>query len=209
MVEYLRYKVDVTLTEPMLGSSPSDPKVYEQFIAARKRSDAEDRGDEAQTLPAEEQEKIGFSVYHRDEKGVFIFDYKLRGFLKEAAACMTGKTEMAAFRSKIDKWVFVSPRRLYLMNGEGTLKEPHGTEQRPVRAMTAQGPRITLKKSELVNPGTHFTAEIQVLPLGQREITEDRLKQWLEYGQFSGLGEWRTGSFGRFEFKLEALGKNS
>jgi len=50
----MKYRIDVTFTEALLASSPQDPKVYEQFIAARKRSDAEDRGDEVATLPAEE-----------------------------------------------------------------------------------------------------------------------------------------------------------
>jgi len=58
----------------MLASSPQDKKVYEQFIASRRRSDSEDRGDEVATLPAEEIEKVGSSVFHRDDAGLFLFD---------------------------------------------------------------------------------------------------------------------------------------
>jgi hypothetical protein len=200
----LRYYVEITFTEPLLASSPEDPRVYEQFIASRKRSDAEGRGEEVNTIPAGVLEKIGSSVFHRDGSGLFLFDYKLRGFLKEAAAAVTGKAGISAFKSKIDKWVFVIPRRLYLRKDNAVIMKPHGTEQRPIRAMTAQGPRITVKKSEFVDPGTHLSAEILVLPLGEKEITEERIREWLEYGKFTGMGEWRTGSYGRFDFHLKS-----
>lgn len=200
----MKYSVEITFTEPLLASSPEDPKVYEQFIASRKRTDAEERGEEVDTLPAEIVEKIGSSVFHRDTKGLFLFDYKLRGFLKEAAAAVTGKGGITAFKSKIDKWVFVTPRRLYLQNNGAVVTKADGTEQRPVRAVTAQGPRVALKKSEFVNPGTHFSAEILVLPLGEKEITKERICEWLEYGKLTGIGEWRTGSYGRFDFHLKS-----
>jgi hypothetical protein len=200
-----KYEVKLTFTEPMLGSSPQDPEVYTQFIESRKRQDAEERGEEVETLPAEKIEPMGSSVYHRDQKGLFIFDYKLRGFLKEAAASVTGKTKLSAYRSKIDKWVFVFPRRVYLHNGKGILQKPDGSEQRPIRAMTAQGPRVTVKRSEKVNEGTTCAAEIHILPLGEKEITEEVIREWLDYGKYSGLGEWRTGSYGRFEYELKKL----
>ena len=198
----MKYGVRIRFTEPLLASSPQDPKVYEQYIASRKRSDAQERGDEVATLPAEEIEKIGSSVFHRDDTGLFVFDYHLRGFLKEAAAAVTGRTEMSAFKSKIDKWLFVAPRRLYLQNGADILRQPDGNEQRPIRAMTAQGPRVSVKRSETVNAGTHFDAEIVVLRLGEKEITEKRIREWLDYGAFTGLGEWRTGSYGRFCYAI-------
>jgi len=199
----LTYNFKLILTEQMLASSPQDPEVYTQFIESRKRADAEERGEEVATLPAEKVEPIGSSVFHRDKQGIFIFDYKIRGFLKEAASAVTGKTGLTAYKSKIDKWVFVFPRRLYLYAAEGkALAAPNSSVQRPIRAMTAQGPRVTVKKSEAVDAGTHCSGEIKVLPLGEKEITEKMLREWLDYGQFSGLGEWRTGSFGRFTYEL-------
>jgi hypothetical protein len=200
----LKYNVEIAFTEPLLASSPEDPKVYEQFIASRKRTEAEERGEEVDTLPAEIVEKVGSSVFHRDATGLFLYDYKLRGFFKEAAAAVTGKGGITGYKSKIDKWVFVTPRRLYLQYNGAVITKADGTAQRPVRAMTAQGPRIALKKSEFINPGTHFSAEILVLPLGEKEITEQRIREWLEYGKLTGIGEWRTGSYGRFDFHLKS-----
>jgi hypothetical protein len=46
-------------------------------------------------------------------------------------------------------------------------------------------------------------AQIKVLPLGVRELTKDVITECLDYGAMSGLGEWRTGGYGRFEYTLE------
>ncbi len=199
-----KYTVEIRFTEKMLASSPQDVDIYQRFIESRKRVDAEERGDEVATIPAEEVEAAGSSVFHRDKEGLFIFDYKLRGFLKEAAAAVTGKAGLAAYKSKIDKWLFVEPRRLHLANGAGILQKPHGTESRPIRAMTARGPRVSLKRSEYVEPETHFGAELVILPLGEKEINETMIREWLDYGKFCGIGEWRTGSYGRFTYELTA-----
>lgn len=201
-----KYGVKISFTEECLGSSPQDPEVYTQYIESRKRQDKEERGEEVATLPAEQIEPMGSSVFHRDEKGLFLFDYKLRGFFKEACSAVTGKTKLTAYKSKIDKWVFVFPRRMYLTNGNGEpIMTPEGALQRPIRAMTAQGPRVTVKKSEVVSPGTTFHAVVQILPLGEKEITEEMIREWLDYGALSGLGEWRTGSYGRFTYELQKL----
>lgn len=202
-----RYEVRITLTENLLASSPAQPAVYEEFIAARKRKDGEDRGDEVETLPAEKQEMTGWSVFHRDETGLFLFDYHLRGFLKAAAQAITSTKGMSAFRHKIDMWLFVQPRRLYIYDGLvpgsfSILQKPDGVLERPVRAMTMQGPRVTVKRSDYVSAGRRVDAQLAVLPLGQKEITEERLRAWLDYGAMQGLGEWRSGSYGRFSYEI-------
>jgi len=201
-----RYGVSICLTEPLLASSPADPEVYKRFIDERKGKDQKAAGEEVETLPAEKKEVTGWSVFHRDEKGLFLFDYKLRGFLKAAAEAVTGRSKLSAYKSKIDKWVFVSPRRIYLSNGRGEiLQEPAGVLERPIRAMTMQGPRTSVKRSDYVEAGTKFSAELKVLPLGRREIAESVLREWFDYGELQGLGEWRTGSYGRFTYTLEPI----
>jgi hypothetical protein len=210
----MEYKVKVNLTEPMLASSPCDPEVYRTFIMSKNRDKAKEMGDEVETLSGDQLEAAGWSVFHGDENGLFLFDYKIRGFLKEAAISVTpkkvkGETNEAgaimAVKSKIDRFVFVAPRRIYLSNGDGVIKKAHGTLERPLRAMTMQGPRITLKRSDYVDAGTHFEARIIVLPLGQVEIKESHLRAWLDYGRFQGFGEWRNGSYGRFDFELTRI----
>ena len=215
------YHLKIVLTEPMLATSPANPEVYKEFIASRKKSetDAELPKDEIETLPAEKQELTGWSVFHRDDAGLFIFDYHIRGFLKEAATSVIGKDKekeneagvkgVSAVKSKIDRWLFVTPRRIYLHHaGNGAiLSKPDEPLERPIRAMTMQGPRTSLKRSDTVAAGTWLEANILVLPLGERELNSKLIHQCLAYGQFMGLGEWRTGSYGRFNYTLNAMEK--
>jgi hypothetical protein len=218
----MKYHLKVTFTEPMLASSPADPEVYKQFIEARKRKEQDEARtvaaqaggvavedaiatDEVGTLDAGAREQTGWSVFHKDDTGIFIFDYKVRGFMKEACSAVTGKTELSAYKSKIDKWLFVLPRRIYLRTPDNQLiNEPHGTLERPLRAMTMQGPRVSVKRSDYLNPGTWFECELVVLPNGEKELKEQHIRNWFSYGVWQGFGEWRNGSYGRFEYELTA-----
>ena len=183
----------IRTTEELLASSPCDKEVYKTYIASQKAEGKTD--DELNTLP--EKEVTGWSVFHSDENGLFLYDYHLKGFLKEAGRNITGK-EITALVSKIDRFVFVFPRRIYFKrNGKGIAK-PDGVAERPLRAMTMQGPRVSLKRSDKFLPGVELTFTVEILPLG-KEITQAHIGKWLDYGKFCGLGEWRNGSFGRFE----------
>jgi hypothetical protein len=198
-----RYKVKLTFIEPLLASSPASADVYAKYIASRARADnAKKAAKETRTL--RDIEDAGWSVFHCDDKGIFLYDYKLRGFFKEAATAITGATEMTAFKSKIDRWLFVAPRRIHVLNKKGRPLKPSAVEclERPLRAMTQQGPRVTVKRSDMADVGCSLEFTVLVLPHGQTEITESRIRSWLEYGELNGLGEWRSGGYGRFTFSM-------
>lgn len=193
-----RFTIEFEFTEMMLASSPADAEVYARFIASRREKEA-GPDDEIESLPTDE--RAGWSVFHQDETGIFIFNYKIKGFLKAAAEAMTGK-QITAYKSKIDKWIWVQPRKLYLTNPAGeVLKKPSGVYERPLRAMTMQGPRVSVKRSDYVDAGTRCVADIIVLPLGQRDLKTDVLELWLSYGQFGGIGERRNDGFGNFKWR--------
>lgn len=196
-----KYKVTIVLTEPMLGTVPKNEQVYTKFVATKVLALA--NGDtklaeEQSTVPEqkEEIERAGWTGFHTDERGIFIYDYMIRGFLKAAAQALRPQLEMPAFRSHIDQSVFVFPRRIRPEFNGKLIMAPHGTVERPLRAMTMQGPRVTLAKSDSLAEGTAFTFELQLLP---GKIKESHLIEWFEYGQLSGLGQFRNGSFGRFK----------
>lgn len=69
--------------------------------------------------------------------------------------------------------------------------------QRSLRAMTAQGPRISLAKSEQLPKDTTFQFEINVLK--NSPLTEEHITTMLSYGQIKGLGQWRNAGHGSFE----------
>lgn len=201
----MKYDVKIVFSEPLIASSPANKEVYKEFIQSRARKEAEATSDEAATLPAVEQEQLGWSVFHSDDSGLFLFDYKIKGFLKDSCEAVTGnkgESGLSAYKTKIDKWVFVWPRRIYLYRDGAVLKKPEGVYERPLRAMTMQGPRVTVKRSDQINVGCEAAFQIEVLPLGHKEINEKRLQEWFEYGRYSGFGEHRSGGYGRFSFSM-------
>lgn len=220
--------VEIQFTEPVLAGSPSDPNVYAQFIASKLTTPplvdvgigigvstksnilTEARLDEIaaiEALPDALKSETGFSIFPRAKDRMALdgladgtphfWDYHIRGFLKESAAAITGKA-LTAYKSKIDRWVFVGPRRLPFYRDGAVILSPESKCERIVRAMTMQGPRTTPKKSETMLPGASLRFTITVLPLGEREFTSEVLKSWFDYGQYCGFGEWRSGSNGRF-----------
>lgn len=75
--------------------------------------------------------------------------------------------------------------------------------QRSLRAMTAQGPRITLAKSEVVPAGASLEFNLKVMK--NSPLTEDALNTLFIYGQMTGLGQWRNSGKGSFIHVLTKL----
>jgi len=201
-----RYAVTLTTITEMLGSIPADPEVYKRFIAEKAKENKSYTAEEiAVRTEAElaslnrEREEQGWSTFHKDENGIFQLDYVIRGHMKEACASVTGKSEVPVFKSKIDRWAFIFPQVIYWQReGNPVLKED-SVRERPIRVMTPQGPRTSLKRSDSLRVGVSISFEVHVLPLGQRELNETRLREWFAYGKYQGFGEWRNASYGRFE----------
>jgi hypothetical protein len=85
------------------------------------------------------------------------------------------------------------------------IKNAELTVERSLRAETMQGDRTALAKSEAVEAG----CTMPVLDPAEKgngigskakpvRVNLDVIRQWFNYGQLSGLGQWRNGSFGRF-----------
>lgn len=206
-----KYRVKLTLTEPLLGTVPKNEDVYSTFIASKvlKRQEETDSVINETALISEElatipdigtEEARGWTGFHTDDEGPFIYDYQVKGFLKEAGNLIkdfAATEKIRALRSKIDNYVYVFPRRLRLQP-----IEPRPLE-RPLRALTMQGPRVTLMRSDVVAAGATISFELHVLPV--KDLSEELLTELLEFGMYKGLGQWRNGSYGRFEYELEAL----
>ncbi len=54
--------------------------------------------------------------------------------------------------------------------------------------------------SEMLPEGCKVKCGITILP---GEISEEVLTDLLDYGFYSGLGQWRNGGFGRFRYELK------
>lgn len=201
-----KYHVKLHFTSPILGSAPSNRDVYRDYIATKKADQTpEGTATEVAMIP-EEVVATGKTIFRVDptNKSLLFLPHQIRGFLKESASAVTGK-QLTAYKSKIDKFVFVSPDRIPLMRDGQPITEPDTTCERPLKAMTAQGPRVSLLSSDQVNEGVDVEFDVVVLPLGQKEITKELLTSWFEYGEFQGISQWRNGSYGRFQFTLEDI----
>lgn len=214
-MEITAYACTLTFVEPLLGGVPDSKTIYSDYIAARaeaERAPAVPHGgsgssgsngrrstaDELETVPDFGRGKTGF---HRDERGrPLIYDYVLRGYFKEAAKSLrlvdkkSRSAALKAYKTLIDAGVLVNPRRIPITVGGPTFEL-----ERPLRAETPQGPRVALVSSYAVPAGSTLAFEIEVLG---DVVSEELLREWLTYGRVKGLGQWRSGGYGRFTYTL-------
>lgn len=160
-----------------------------------------------------EMEERGWTGFHEDAEGPFLFDYALKGYLSEAARMIRERGETKQIQDKVKRFLFVKPRRVRLPKPEKV--EDFGDRpmlivtdkgivcERPLRAQTAQGPRVTVVRSDVILAGAVIDFRLVLLAEkgGGNSITKTILTDVLSYGQFCGLGQWRSGGWGRFELR--------
>lgn len=203
-------KIRITLLDEMLGTAPNDKEIYGNFIAS-KSPDASTIEEEIASVGVDEVVEKSMTVFPRDENGKpFIWDYQIKGFFKDACGMLskvagkdevTGKKKkavnesgkMTAYKKNIDGLIFVEPRKISI-NFEGEI----GSCQRPLRAQTAQGERVALANSETIPAGATMDIEIQLFS----DDHEKAVLEWLDYGKFRGLGQWRNSGKGRFTYEV-------
>lgn len=141
-------------------------------------------------------------------------DHMIGGFLKAAAEAI-GRTlpsrkaevlhSISYTQSLINQHVrceskFITFDKDIKRDGEGNA----AYLQRSLRAMTAQGPRISLSRSEVVEAGAKLCFVLKVME--GSKITEEVLSKLFSYGEFVGLGQWRNSGNGMFTFDISKLG---
>lgn len=186
--------VKLTFTEPLLGTAPSNEDIYSDFIGS-KSPDAASIEDEVAALGTDAVAQKGMTVFPRMEDGrPFLYDYQIKGFFKDTCGGLrkvkgTESEKIKAYKKEIDKLIFPQPRQIPIeFDGEICKLE------RPLRASTAQGERISLACSEMIPAGA--TCKFSVVLLSDSH--EKLVREWLDYGAFSGIGQWRNSGMGRF-----------
>jgi hypothetical protein len=205
------FDVTIELIEDMLGTVAKNREVYSNFVAKKALASAERVGVLAGGTPAtqeaiqnalleeegsiEQVEERGWTGFMQDERGdKFLMDYMIKGNLNAAADVLGESGDVKSLKFKFRRFVFVKPRRIY---------PPQeffmGSLERPLRADTAQGPRVSLARSDVLKAGARLQFEIHVVQgkLG-KAITAKLLQECLKYGEYMGLGQWRSGGFGRY-----------
>ncbi len=216
-LEIKKYDLTLTLLEPMLGTAALNPEVFKAHIESKKPEDEQE--EEFKTVEAREER--GTTGFCMDANGPFIYNYMIKGFLKHAGNKMKDQIGIQALGSKITAFVFVKPRRIRFdfdnaESAEDTAKsvgsgakdarisETNGLVilERPLRANTPMGPRVALARSEIVPAGTVLKCVLKVLG---GPIKEKVLLRILDYGEFQGLGQWRSADYGSFEYDLKEI----
>ena len=185
---------------PILGGSPASKAIRTQYIASKAPTD-ELKAEEAE-MGVDRDEK-GLTVFNRDAQDqLCLMGYQVKGFLKGALLALKAQCKIAAPKGKIDTLVFVEPRYIPLKKNGKTLRDEDDVLERPLRAQTMQGERVTLAASELVNDPWEITFEMTLLPSAgtarSEALTWDVLETALDYGAYHGLGQWRNADYGRF-----------
>jgi hypothetical protein len=218
-------RVRLTFTEPTLATSPANAALASEFITS-KAPEAEKAEEELAALPAEERIEKSTTVFPKDEKGLFCWDYQLRGYFKEQIATMIELGEVHkdltkwSYKKSVDKFLFIKERRAYYLGKDGKIRqEPDGVLERPIRVTTMQGERVGLSRSQKLLEGTRLEFTVEWLvptpktkfdkKTGETKnvktiavIDEELLRKCLDYGIRSGLSQWRGGGYGRFTYEV-------
>lgn len=146
----------------------------------------------------------------------------------------TESKELTAYKKRINGLAFVYPRQLRLvLPNEAAIPrvecEPADaavralmaaddrrpiyinnrlilpTLERPLRAQTAQGERVTVVRSDICPAGTSVEFRLSVLD----GINIEMLQEWFSLGVFSGLGQWRSGGHGTFRVEARIEGSDA
>lgn len=193
-IEMTEMRVRVTFTEEVLGASSANPEVHREFIAS-KAPDAPSREEEVAAIGVEAETEKSITIFPKLDDGTpFMWDYQIKGFFKDSCGVLKKLTgseseKLKAYKKVIDGLIFVKERKIPFV-GYGSI----GSNQRPLRAQTAQGERIALAHSETVPAGTTVEFTVQ----SYQPSLMNAVREWLDYGERRGFLQWRNSGKGRF-----------
>lgn len=188
-------RVKLTFIEEVLGTASANPELHKEFIAS-KSEDAMSMEEEVAALGPEKVAEKGRTIFPKYDDGVpFFWDYQVKGFFKDSCGALrrasgTESAKCKAYKKVIDGTMFVEERRIGIDMHGGEI----GLCERPLRAQTAQGERVSLASSETVPAGS--TVEFTVMCLNDADMK--LVEEWLDYGRLRGMGQWRNSGKGRF-----------
>lgn len=153
--------------------------------------------------------------WNKEKSRPMIGDHMIYGFMKAAAEAI-GRCSKEKGRGKILESIgytqsiinqHVRLAERYITFDADIVRAEDGTPQylqRSLRAETAQGPRITLAKSEIVPEGAKLEFTMRVMdgsPIDDIKV----LKRIFDYGDFVGLGQWRSAGHGMFNYTISLV----
>ncbi len=166
---------------------------FRDRVEAQRRAKADTkRGEAVETEGDDAPPALPVTSFFRNSQGQpILFNYQVMGHLKESANILKAGLGIKNLRSKIENYCVVTPRQI-------PFSEPiYGEISRPLRAQTLQGPRVAIATSDVMNRGAELSFTVRVLP--NADVTPDVIQEILNWGQYRGMGQWRTGGWGLYE----------
>lgn len=214
------YKVTLTL-DSIAGGIPKNRSIIKGWIESTNKEKTEEERQRLMEatlseLPdiSDEKEAKSWVGFKSDNDGLYVEGRQVKAMLREAAniiktVCPNGTKSGATpaptskakkkpepaygvrnLKSKVADHVFVVENKIYLDR-----KSPDEIEERPVHAMTPQGPRSSLKRTDVVRDAQiTFT----VKRLADDAVPEETLYAALAFAQYIGLGADRSQGHGTF-----------
>jgi len=226
-MEVTNYRVKVIFNETLLGTQPQRD-IAEEYLQSKAVTAREEKGEptasdaelEAELETLDELREKGTTAFHKltNEDGTqtpVLVDYQIKGFLKHAGGVLNGIKGVKNLKSKVTQRIFVRPRYLpiHRADGKAYLLVPEGLEvtgdtlgtlSRPLRRdLGLMGPRTAIATSEEIPAGSYVECKLVVL---KSELKEEVVNELFKYGQFEGLGQWRSGGHGSFDYELTNVG---
>lgn len=209
MADFIQKAIRVRLTfiEDILGSAPANPDIYADYIASKEPGKSKDKMlEEIASIESDpEKEEMKMTIFSKTQDGKpFFWDYQIKGYFKDTCGGLsrvpkTESSKLKAYKKVIDKLIFATPRKIMIdFKGEPTIC------QRPLRAQTPKGERISLAASEQIPAGAKIEFTIELFDADHEKL----IREWLDYGKYSGLSQWRNSGKGRFYWEeLDGAGK--
>jgi hypothetical protein len=186
----------------------------------------DDPDDKSADGPDDKFEKLVtvFPRADRDANQPILWDYQLRGFFKEALRTLSDLGELdqkhaahSAIAGAVDRRLFIHQRQTAIFTDQ-----PITIFQRSLRTKSGpKGPRVCFASSERIASGATLDFDVELYESfsekvlservlkknpqrapkkrdGNAAFTSDDIKAALDWGQRVGIGQWRSGGFGRF-----------
>ena len=193
---WIKYHVAIQIRDRIMGGIPKDPEIIKGWLQARG---LEELAEQTVEEMGEQLVTGAWNGFKADEDGLYIEGRQVKAMFKEAANVMRHVIGFKGpMRARLAERLVIKPDRIHL-----GAKEPSGYLERPIHVMTRMGPRDALKRTDYVEkPKLLF--DVWLLDDGM--ITDEHLRQLLEYAGETGLGADRSQDEGKFdlvEFELK------
>ena len=194
-----KLNVKLTFQEPLLGTLPGSEDLYMDYIATKVPEDERTKiEDEVAALGVDAVAEKKMTVFPKLPDGSpFVYDYQIRGFFKGSCGALrkiskAKSAKLKAYKKEVDQLIFVYPRKIPIQ-----LSGDMDVISRPLRAATPQGDRVAIAASESAPAGSSIALQIICFDDNDMKI----VREWMEYGMFNGLGQWRNSGMGRFTWE--------